>query len=244
MLNDYWKGLKKARIRIFYSEIADAGIYRLLLNALLPHTYGFDGIYGFVPLEDKNTLEIFRELDFITERYSYLFVNDDIQFRENKLPQGYVIRPLEPGRDEQAWCDVRNAAFRTLKGNEAPITAGMLKLTMEARDHLEGGLMLLCHGDKPVGVIRGADDEYNGMRVLNVGAVAVVPEYRGYGLGKCLLRVALNFALERSYTKAILSVNTDNETAKLLYLKEGFRQAEGFAGLKYDLKRVLLSLIR
>jgi mycothiol synthase len=82
------------------------------------------------------------------------------------------------------------------------------------------------------------------MRVLNVGAVAVVPEYRGYGLGKCLLRVALNFALERSYTKAILSVNTDNETAKLLYLKEGFRQAEGFAGLKYDLKRVLLSLIR
>jgi mycothiol synthase len=114
----------------------------------------------------------------------------------------------------------------------------MLKLTMEARDHLEGGLMLLCHGDKPIGVIRGADDEYNGMRALNVGAVSVIPEYRGKGLGRCLLRAALNLAHERSYTKAILSVNADNETVRSLYLKEGFRQAEGYAGLKYDLKRV------
>jgi mycothiol synthase len=235
LLDEYWTGLKKAKLVILHSEIPDVEIYGLLLDALKKHTEGFNGIYVFVPLKETATLEIFKTIGFTTERYAFLLVYDHPDFQHNDMPQGYEIRPMRRGMNEQAWCDVRNAAFAALKGSETPLSVEMLEFIIKDTDYLEGGLMILYHGDKPVGVVRGADDEYNGHRVMNVGAVGIIPTYQGKGLGRYLLRAALNFAYEKSYDQAVLSVNADNERAKSLYLREGFVQAEGFAEFRYPL---------
>lgn len=68
---------------------------------------------------------------------------------------------------------------------------------------------------------------------MNIGPLAIIPEYQGQGLGRLLLRASLQFAKEKGYHKTILSVNGENERAQALYVNEGFRQVEGVACYEY-----------
>nr|WP_281269479.1 GNAT family N-acetyltransferase [Fontibacillus phaseoli] len=107
---------------------------------------------------------------------------------------------------------------------------------MAARDDaLEGGMLVLYHGGRPVGIVRGTRDKYEGAPIMNIGPLALIPEYQGRGLGRMLLRAALSFAVEQGYAQAILCVNAENERAKGLYLQEGFSQVEAAANYRYDL---------
>jgi mycothiol synthase len=96
--------------------------------------------------------------------------------------------------------------------------------------------MILFQHDLPVGVVRGADDEYEGSPIMNIGPLAILPEYQGKGLGRALLRASIKFSKEKGYGKCVLCVNADNEQAKVLYLQEGFQQAEGVACYRYKIK--------
>lgn len=68
---------------------------------------------------------------------------------------------------------------------------------------------------------------------MNIGPLAILPAYQGKGLGRQLLRAALDFAQKKKYKKAMLCVNADNERAKKLYLKEAFVQIEGVVAYEY-----------
>ena len=72
---------------------------------------------------------------------------------------------------------------------------------------------------------------------MNIGPLAIIPEYQGKGLGRILLRTILNFAKDKNYKRTILCVNAENERAKALYIQEGFKQVEGVVCYKYDLIR-------
>ena len=107
---------------------------------------------------------------------------------------------------------------------------------MIAEDTIEGGSMLLYHRDRPVGVVRGTKDDYEGLPIMCIGPLAIIPEYQGKGFGRSLLRAILRFARQKGYKKTILCVNAENERAKALYLQERFAQVEATACYKYDLK--------
>ncbi len=67
---------------------------------------------------------------------------------------------------------------------------------------------------------------YGGMWVIldeaHVTTLAVLPEYRQKGLGKRLLRVLMDYALNKGATKMTLEVRKSNEGALRLYEKLGF----------------------
>jgi mycothiol synthase len=128
------------------------------------------------------------------------------------------------------------AAFSTLKGSETPLTTEGIKKLITDDDYLEGGMMILFDQEKPVGVIRGADDEYDEAPIMNIGPVAILPEYQGRGLGRSLLRASLRFAKEKGYNRTILSVNGENERAQALYIQEGFKQVEAVVCYQYFIK--------
>ena len=67
--------------------------------------------------------------------------------------------------------------------------------------------------------------------------IGVHPEYQNKGLGRNLLRAAINFTYNNKINKNILCVNADNERAKNLYIKEGFSQFEGFACFNYYINK-------
>lgn len=116
-----------------------------------------------------------------------------------------------------------------------PITPEMVRKQLTSSEYIEGGSLFLMHNDNPVGIIRGADDNYEGESVMNIGPLAILPEYQGKGLGRQLLRAALNFAQRKKYKKVALSVNIDNERAKELYFREGFVPIEGAIVYEYQI---------
>lgn len=236
VMDDYHKRGKRARFRIFHCETHDIQCYQQLLKAVLKHTTHLDKVFLFIPVVNKKLIEMFEGLKFSVERYAFLLVRENLDVPEVQLPEGYELRPFCPGQDEEHWLKVRNAAFSTLKGSETPLTTEGVKKLVTDDDYLEGGMMVLFDQEKPVGVIRGAHDEYDEAPIMNIGPVAILPEYQGRGLGRSLLRASLRFAKEKGYIRTILSVNGENERAQALYIQEGFNQVEAVVCYQYFLK--------
>ena len=235
IIDDYNKSGRKGRFRIFHSEIEEQECYHMMMQTILKYTADIDYAFVFVPIVNKNLMEHIEGLKFAVDRYSFLLVREDLEVPEFRFPEGYEIRPFRLGSDEEVWCEVRNSSFAKLKGSETPITPKIVVNMMTSEDNIEGGSMILYHKERPVGLIRGAMDEYEGSPIMNIGPVAIIPEYQGKGLGRSLLRASLHFAKEKSYDRTVLCVNADNERAKDLYLQEGFKQVEAVACYKYDL---------
>lgn len=233
VMDDYHKRGKRARFRIFHCEPQDLQCYQQLLEAVLKHTASLEKVFLFIPIGNKKLIEMIEGLKFSVERYAFLLVREDLDVAEVELPEGYELKGFRPGQDEENWLTVRNAAFSTLKGSETPLTTEGVKTLLTDDDYLEGGMMILFHQGKPVGVIRGADDEYEEAPIMNIGPVAILPEYQGRGLGRSLLRASLRFAKEKGYKRTILSVNGENERAQALYIQEGFKQVDAVACYQY-----------
>jgi mycothiol synthase len=234
IMDEYNRRGKRARFRIFFSEMDSVDIYQLLLESLHKHTVGLEKVFAFVPLVNDTLMTRMEELQFELERYTYLLTREAIPVSSFSLPDGYTLRPFQNG-DEEAWVTVRNAAFAKLKGNETPITPEMVTTMTQRTDYLEGGMILLFHHDQPVGIVRGTKDEYEDAPIMNIGPVAVLPDYQGKGLGRILLRASLQFAADHHYKRTILCVNGENERAQALYIHEGFKQVEGVACYNYYL---------
>ena len=236
IINDYYRSGKKGRFRIFHSEIDNIVIYNMLFKAVLQHTEELEQVFLFIPLVNKSLIQFMEQLNFTAERHAFLLVRDELQLPEIKLPENYTIRAFQPEIDELVWCQIRNAAFANLQGSETPITPEMVTKMVASKDYIEDGMMILSHLDQPVGVVRGSDEEYEGEPIMNIGPLAILPEYQGKGLGRVLLRAALYFAKEKNYRRTILSVNGENEKAIAIYIQEGFKQAEAVTCYKYTLK--------
>ncbi|MEH7123407.1 GNAT family N-acetyltransferase [Bacillus sp. JJ1773] len=235
IIDDYYRRGRKARFRIFHSEIADSECYSLLMQAIKKHTEGLDQVFVFIPLENEPLMKSIAGLDFTVERYSYLLVRGDLEIPPFALPINYEIKSFRPGIDEEVWCEVRNAGFAKLQGSETPVTPEMVTKMISASDYLEDGMKILYHGEKPIGVARGSKDEYEDSPIMNIGPLAILPDYQGQGLGRSLLRAALDFAKKKSYNRTVLCVNAENERAKALYVQEGFEQVHAVACYKYNL---------
>lgn len=235
MMNDYYRRGRNARFRIFHSEIEDIKYYNMLLEESLKHTGGLDSICVFVRQDNGKIAAFLEDLGFYPYRYSFLLVREGIEIPSAELPEGYELRSFKKGYDEAAWCEVRNAGFAKLLGSETPITPEMVTEMVNDEGHLEGGMLLLYHGEKPVGVVRGSRDEYQGQPIMDIGPLAIIPGYQGKGLGRSLLRAAIHFGAEAGYDRAILCVNAENERAKALYLQEGFREAEAVVCYRYNI---------
>ncbi len=235
IIDDYNKSGRKGRFRIFHSEIEEQECYHMMMQTILKYTADIDYAFVFVPIVNKNLMEHIEGLKFAVDRYSFLLVREDLVVPEFSFPEGYEIRPFRFGSDEEVWCEVRNSSFVKLKGSETPITPKIVINMMNSEDNINGGSMILYHKERPIGVIRGSMDEYEGSAIMNIGPLAIIPEYQGKGLGRSLLRASLHFAKEKSYDRTVLCVNADNERAKDLYLQEGFKQVEAVACYKYDL---------
>lgn len=235
IIDEYNRRGKKGRFRIFHSETLNMDCYNMLMKAILKHGEGLDKFNIFVPTVNKRMMEAFELLNFKTERYSFLLLREDLEIPKFNLPEDYDIRPFRIGIDEGIWCDVRNAGFAKLQGSETPATPEMIVKMISAEDYIEGGLMILYHKQEPVGVIRGSMDEYEDEPIMNIGPLAIIPEYQGQGLGRSLLRASLRFAKDKDFKRTILCVNDENDRAKSLYIQEGFKQIEAVVCYKYDL---------
>ena len=236
MIEDYFRRGRKARFRIFHSELEEIACYDMLMNQILKHTEGLDKVFLFVQMTNETLKKYMGELNFTVERYAFVLVREEMDVPPYTLPEGYEIKTFKQGVDEETWCDVRNAGFAKLLGSETPLTVADVEKMLSSEEHIEDGMLILYDQERPVGVVRGSqEDEFENTPIMNIGPLAIIPEYQGKGFGRILLRASLHFAKKKNYAKTILSVNGENERAKALYLQEGFKQVEGVICYEYQL---------
>jgi mycothiol synthase len=233
IINDYYLRGKQGRFRIFHSEINDMSCYKMLFKPLLKHTENLSEIFIYIPTTNDTLIKSLEQLHFLKERYAFLLLREDLPVPSYQIPKDYCFDTFQPGRDEAIWCEIRNVAFAQLKGSQTPITVEMVAKYNLNADYIDGGMRILFHKEKPVGIIRGSKDEFVGKPAMNIGPVALIPEYQSKGLGRLLLREALQIAKENAYERTVLSVNGENERAKALYIQEGFVEVESVVCYQY-----------
>lgn len=150
------------------------------------------------------------------------------QALERQLVSGH-IRPFAPHRDMAALAVLIEAAF----GPELVATGS--HIVQDLRQMAMLGPMLRTTGRvvAPFAGLVWIEDgrlvgnvslspERRDAGVWTVSNVAVLPEYRGRGIGGRLMDAAVDWARERRARRLILQVRTDNAVAVGLYRRRGF----------------------
>jgi ribosomal protein S18 acetylase RimI-like enzyme len=88
---------------------------------------------------------------------------------------------------------------------------------------LPGATWLIASPEGYVGTVQGVMDKGPIGAIQNLG---VVPAYRGLGLGRALVRRALEGFRRAGLRRAYLEVTAENSAAVLLYRAVGFRRAK------------------
>ncbi len=144
---------------------------------------------------------------------------------EAAVPGDLVLRGLAPGEDLAAYVDLIRTSFADHPTHLAIDLTSVVRAHAAPGFEIEG-IALLVPRDapgRPIAFVRSqveADDA--GERYGDVGHLGVLPEWRGRGLGRALLRWALRRFDALGIDRAELSVVAANEAALRLYLDEGF----------------------
>ncbi|MFC0186799.1 GNAT family N-acetyltransferase [Fictibacillus aquaticus] len=220
----------KARFRIFHSDSGEPDIYKQLFDAMQKHTQKLNYVYLFTQETETNHRQMLESAGFEVERYSYVLAREPKRVLALDLPDGCTIVPFVFDRDEELFCEVRNAAFAQHPGNET-LSSDIINQIINSAYYLEGGMMLLKHNDRAVGAVRVEKEMENGEQVIFISSLSVLPEYQGKGLGRQLLRACLQLGEEKGIPKAMLCVDSQNDRAAQLYEKEGFEKIESYVCL-------------
>jgi ribosomal protein S18 acetylase RimI-like enzyme len=114
-------------------------------------------------------------------------------------------------------------------GGGAPLNADVRRRLVPALREQTNALLLLAFSDgAPVGAATCfvGFSTFSARRLLNVHDLAVLPAFRGRGIGRALLVAAEEHALARGCAKLTLEVREDNARARGLYQALGFRDFE------------------
>ena len=132
-------------------------------------------------------------------------------------------RPFLPGKDEDAWLEVNNRAFR---GH--PEQGSWTRQDLEDREQQPWfdpeGFLLHEIGGKLAAFCwtKVQDDDHDSGEVGEIYVIAVNPDFQRRGLGKELVLAGLEHLSSVGMEKAMLYVDRDNEEARALYRGLGF----------------------
>ncbi|MBN1178763.1 MAG: GNAT family N-acetyltransferase [Anaerolineae bacterium] len=212
----------KARLTIFHAADPSPAAYAALLAAIRPHTSDLHSVYGFLPQGKTQARRCWEALGFVVERTAYLLAYHARTVPPASVPEGYSLIALEPADTVgiREMCDLWNENYGQQPGF---VGASPEYLTDVANsdEYIPGGILLLRRGHTPVGTALVCRDDVNESSA-NIGMLSVHPGYRGQGLGRLMLRTAVDVALRDGMSPVYLSVDAHNASALALYLSEGF----------------------
>lgn len=127
--------------------------------------------------------------------------------------------------DRAAVVDVLNSYASDPVGGGRPLRAEVRQRLIPALQAQPNALVLLAFVDgRPVGlaVCFEGFSTFEARPLLNIHDLAVLPAFRGRGVGRALLAEAERRALEAGCCKLTLEVQEDNLPARTLYERFGF----------------------
>ena len=227
MFHRQFREIKKGRFRIFHCTQKSFDNYKPLLDSVLKYSEGIEDVYCFITDEKKDVRAIWEKLGFRIKRYSWVLDRNIEELIPAEFPEGFEIKKMTAGADEEAWCTIINSAFADIEGH-THLRSEMIDEMRKEKDYMEGGMLILWNGSNPAGLVKLIKLNDDGEARLFIETLAVHPDYQGKGLGRMLLRYCINFGKEMGLRKAELTVNSENEDAVKLYFKEGFKKTVVF----------------
>ncbi len=225
---------------------------RALLDAALAEGTPSVWAHGMLPpaeaLARSAGLELTRSLYLMKRPLTYADATDP------ELPEGFSVRPFEPGRDDEAWVQLNAAAFAR-HPEQGRLTVADLHERMTQPWFDPAGLLLVvdeatgavvafhwtkvepdvgagrAHGSGTDGVRDGTGRAHgSGPNAVRSGTgevyvVGVDPDHQGRGLGGPVTRLGLAHLARRGLAEVELYVDGDNTAARRTYERLGFTDA-------------------
>jgi len=139
-----------------------------------------------------------------------------------------VQADLERSEHQQAVVAMTAAYALDTMGNGAPLPPEVLERLVPALRAHPTTLVFLAHLDEMVVGIATCFlgfSTFAARPLVNIHDLAVLPEYRGRGIGGALLRAVETAARDRGCVKLTLEVQENNERARRVYERAGLAQA-------------------
>jgi mycothiol synthase len=134
-------------------------------------------------------------------------------------PEGVTVRGFVSGEDDRAAHGTIEAAFAGTWGFH-PLTYEEFDERIVGREFEPDLSLMAHHGEAPVGTLLGGVMDDVGW----VDMLAVLPEWRGRGIGAGLLSASFVRFRERGLPRALLNVDSENEAGAVrLYERVGMR---------------------
>ncbi len=139
-----------------------------------------------------------------------------------------VQADLDRPEHQQAVLDLTAAYALDDMGNGGPLSQKVLDQLIPALKSHPTTLILLAYlDDRPVGIATCflGFSTFLATPLVNIHDLAVLPEFRGQGVGRALLQAVDRKALELGCGKVTLEVQENNQRARRLYKQAGFKHA-------------------
>ena len=201
--------------RALLSALLDGGASGVWAHGDLPPAQGLAADAGLVPT---------RELHVMSRPLTGSDAVDPV------LPEGFSVRPFEPGRDEQAWLEVNGLAFAS-HPEQGSITLEDLLERMAQVWFDPAGFLLVEDttatsdgGAHPLAAFHWTKREPDSP-TGEVYVVGVHPAYQGRGLAGPLTGLGTAYLARQGCTEVELYVDGDNTRALATYRRAGFEDA-------------------
>lgn len=132
---------------------------------------------------------------------------------------------LSDPRDAQRVLDVLDSYASDPVGGGKPLSRDVRERLPAMLRDLSTSLVLLAAVDDRccgVAVCFYSLSTFRARPLLNIHDLAVLPEYRGHGVGRALLQAAEDRARGKGCCRLTLEVQEDNTRARILYRRFGF----------------------
>jgi mycothiol synthase len=193
---------------------------RALLDAVLGEGSRSVWAHGMLPAADA----LARAAGLVMTRSLHLMTRPltDADAVDPVLPQGFSVRPFEPGRDDETWVALNAAAFAR-HPEQGRLTAADLQERMAQPWFDPAGLLLVVE-DATRQVVAFHWTKVEGS-VGEVYVVGVDPAHQGRGLGGPVTRLGLAHLARAGLREVELYVDGDNTAARRTYERLGFTDA-------------------
>ena len=142
-----------------------------------------------------------------------------------ELPDGFSLRSLRPGRDEEGLTHLQNACFGKNWGFSPNSTEEIVARVRMNRCDPEGIIFVVDDGRLTAynWTLRSAAE---GRSTGWIAMTGVYPDSRNRGLGRAVLVAGMQYLSERGVDGIELEVDSENAPAEGLYLRLGFRRLQ------------------
>jgi len=170
---------------------------------------------------------LFESRGFELVRYFWrMEIFPDDEPARTEPPDGFTIRPYEPGADDEALYAMHQEAFAEHWEFTPHPFEDWLRWRTTRSDYLPELWQLAFEGEKVAGAALGFGQDGLGW-ILDL---AVAPNWRRRGLGLALLQRSFRELYRRGFTQIGLEVDSENETgATRLYERAGMRVTRRYA---------------